>query len=152
MISISCMVGWFLQILHLLCTLLDPFTLFYPLDKRVPLPLPWDSLPVIMQRNPPTPSSVSSKPASSLTQPPQANSSLPPTPMMTKPPFNLGNLTITPMSSSSTPPKSLSGGSLAFASSRDPPSAKKTVAGSYLGALYCDTDICVKSCTLGFPQ
>ena len=36
--------------------------------------------------------------------------------------------------------------------SRDPPSAKKMVAGSDFGALYCDTDFCVKSCTLGFPH
>ena len=31
-----------------------------------------------------------------------------------------------------------------------PTISQKTVAGSDLGALYCDTDICVKSCTLGF--
>ena len=35
---------------------------------------------------------------------------------------------------------------------RDPPSAKITVACSDLGALYCDADICVKSCTLGFQM
>ena len=52
MISISCMVGWLLQISHFS---MYPFGPFYPLlpgsqclDKRVPfsgpLPLPWDSL------------------------------------------------------------------------------------------------------------